>query len=377
MEKYSWWQKLRRSVLKRLGYWRRIHRALFKFLGELLPIIDGERIVVRSASSDEFDFSMRHVRIVSSWGLIQACDLHCKKPGDHRMYMEYLQGLPDAMSSLEDNNRAVSIYVKVEPEFLSYFAFKVAPELKRPFILVTGDSDNPIDDTNKDAIDQITRQSQFVAWYSQNLNFNHDRMFHLPIGLDYHTLWHNPAFWQGRHVFPMHQEGELFDVLLQSRAFKEREIKAYCNWHFHPGRGDRQRCMQEVHPDACYFEARPIPRYQTWINQSLFAFVISPEGNGMDCHRTWEAIALGSIPILKKNPITTMFEGLPVIIVDDWQAVTPAFLDQQAVIFQNMKFDYSKIWLACWKDKLSELGEFTWPSMTLNEFRRFLAVGSL
>jgi hypothetical protein len=52
------------------------------------------------------------------------------------------------------------------------------------------------------------------------------------------------------------------------------------------------------------------------------AFVASPHGNGLDCHRTWEALALGCIPIVKRSPIDKVFQGLPVWIVGSWKEVT-------------------------------------------------------
>jgi hypothetical protein len=47
-------------------------------------------------------------------------------------------------------------------------------------------------------------------------------------------------------------------------------------------------------------------------------YVLSPPGNGYDCHRTWEAIYLGAIPVVKRAywPFTHM--DLPVIVLDDW-----------------------------------------------------------
>jgi hypothetical protein len=32
-----------------------------------------------------------------------------------------------------------------------------------------------------------------------------------------------------------------------------------------------------------------------------YAFVASPYGGGPDCHRTWEALILGCIPIVKSS----------------------------------------------------------------------------
>ncbi len=62
------------------------------------------------------------------------------------------------------------------------------------------------------------------------------------------------------------------------------------------------------------------------MRQSEYAFVISPHGNGVDCHRTWEALALGCVPIVRTSPLDALYEGLPVLIVSNWCEVTADFL---------------------------------------------------
>jgi hypothetical protein len=58
-----------------------------------------------------------------------------------------------------------------------------------------------------------------------------------------------------------------------------------------------------------------------------FTFVLSPFGIGMDCHRTWEALALGLYPILHSSELDPMFRDLPVLIVKAWSQVTRERLD--------------------------------------------------
>jgi hypothetical protein len=55
---------------------------------------------------------------------------------------------------------------------------------------------------------------------------------------------------------------------------------------------------------------------------------VSPHGNGLDCHRTWESLALGNIVIVKRSPLDPLYEGLPVVIVDDWREITAERLDE-------------------------------------------------
>lgn len=59
------------------------------------------------------------------------------------------------------------------------------------------------------------------------------------------------------------------------------------------------------------------PKYFEMVRNS--AFVLSPPGNGADCHRTWEALYLGAIPVLLRGTLpNSLLSGLPVLLVDDW-----------------------------------------------------------
>jgi hypothetical protein len=66
-------------------------------------------------------------------------------------------------------------------------------------------------------------------------------------------------------------------------------------------------------------------------------FVLSPPGNGADCHRTWEAIYLGAIPIVHKDfwPFNNL--ELPVLVIDDWFSV-PEMI-QRVINFSVMTVD--------------------------------------
>ena len=53
-------------------------------------------------------------------------------------------------------------------------------------------------------------------------------------------------------------------------------------------------------------------------------FVLSPPGNGVDCHRTWEAMYLGAIPIVLEKFWPFQHLDLPVLIVNDWFEIPQA-----------------------------------------------------
>jgi hypothetical protein len=69
-------------------------------------------------------------------------------------------------------------------------------------------------------------------------------------------------------------------------------------------------------------------RADLWRTKGEYAFSVSPHGNGLDCHRTWEDLALGCIVIVKTSPLDPIYDGLPVVIVQDWSEVTEENLEK-------------------------------------------------
>ena len=85
-----------------------------------------------------------------------------------------------------------------------------------------------------------------------------------------------------------------------------------------------------------------------------YSFVLSPFGIGMDCHRTWEALCLGAIPILKAPHFTKMFEDLPVLIVNEWSDITESLLNNTIRDFKNKNFNYNKLTLQYWINRIKK-----------------------
>jgi hypothetical protein len=72
-------------------------------------------------------------------------------------------------------------------------------------------------------------------------------------------------------------------------------------------------------------------------------FVISPPGNGLDCHRTWEAIALGAVPVVKSGMLAkSLVNALPIHEVDDWDdflSLPDLELENLFHRYKNMQID--------------------------------------
>lgn len=57
-----------------------------------------------------------------------------------------------------------------------------------------------------------------------------------------------------------------------------------------------------------------------------YPFWLSPRGNGIDCHRTWEALYLDTIPIVWSSTLDSLFANLPILVIKDWKEINENFL---------------------------------------------------
>lgn len=75
-------------------------------------------------------------------------------------------------------------------------------------------------------------------------------------------------------------------------------------------------------------------------------FVISPEGNGIDCHRHWESLYFGAIPIVEFNKdMEQKLKGLPVLYTTDFSEVNKSYLDNKYQDFLDATYDFSRLFL--------------------------------
>jgi hypothetical protein len=78
-----------------------------------------------------------------------------------------------------------------------------------------------------------------------------------------------------------------------------------------------------------------------------YKFIISPEGNGIDCHRHYEALLAGCIPIIENNDqIQEKYKGLPILYTTDYSEITLEYLEQKYEEMKDIKYDFSRLFLS-------------------------------
>jgi hypothetical protein len=78
-------------------------------------------------------------------------------------------------------------------------------------------------------------------------------------------------------------------------------------------------------------------------------FVFSPPGYGIDCNRHWEALYMGAIPIMLHSTQDSMYEDLPVLIVDDYKQVNPQMLERAMFDIHKKSYNFEKLYAPYWE----------------------------
>jgi hypothetical protein len=112
-----------------------------------------------------------------------------------------------------------------------------------------------------------------------------------------------------------------------------------------------------------------------WTSLVRYRFVISPEGNGLDCHRHYEALVARAIPVMEDNPlIRAKYSNLPILWTKDYSEITPAYLEKQYANMLHQHYDFRSLLYSYWSVEqqaiMNERGHY-WG----NRFRQPIAAG--
>ena len=77
-------------------------------------------------------------------------------------------------------------------------------------------------------------------------------------------------------------------------------------------------------------------RTETWKLCSQYKYIISPHGNGLDCHRTYEAMCLGCIPVVRSSSLDLLYKDMPIIILDKWDDFNIEELNKRSININKM-----------------------------------------
>ena len=257
-------------------------------------------------------------------------------------------------------------------------------KIQVPFVLITRsnlDELIPYPDSDKResflaAYTAVLEHKQLIGWFGSNKVLQHPKLTALPLGAKWQ--WHSTAF-----------HGEDDNKALTSKLLsyygldvmynfygRKRDRLIYLsmtegssdNANYAPWRGSRRKAAEALRANfptaseaSMNFDKHPMisnmktcegrrDQEQYLLELQHYKFVLSPPGNGPDAHRTWEALMMGCIPIVLKGPFDEMYSGLPVLMLESWDELTPRTLEQAytRLRFGQQTFTFDKLFTPYW-----------------------------
>ncbi len=196
----------------------------------------------------------------------------------------------------EDINEKNIIFVP--SHLLKEFFETCHKNIQNKYILISHNADTNITQKYLRYID-----SKIIKWYAQNLLCEHNKIELIPIGLENMSYYTNGII--SKYKKNSNNKPILNKILVAFNISTNKE--------------KRESCYNtlKLYTNSTTYNTiiRPTDYFKLLKKHK---FVASPEGNGVDCHRTWEAMYIGVVPIVLRNIFSNKLNELPVWIIDSW-----------------------------------------------------------
>lgn len=219
----------------------------------------------------------------------------------------------------------------VKGDMVSKFINENVPKLKRPVILVIHNSDETMPGGH---LLSVLSNPNIGHVFAQNLIGRYEKCTAIPIGLA-NRCW-------------SHGNTDIFKQALYGPA-EHRNKFLYLNIQIATYAGERSLVVN-LFKDQPFCTYSPQPKsLQSYLSDLLqHEMVLCPRGNGPDTHRLWETLLMGAVPVVRRIGMEDLYDGLPVLVVDSWQSVNEAFLQENLQNIRSQKYDISRFFADYW-----------------------------
>lgn len=220
------------------------------------------------------------------------------------------------------------------------------------YILVTHGSDYPIDKARWDAKPDCIKK-----WFSCNAEYDHPDLIPVPLGLEDTETTNGCIRGETSHHIPwLGENSERF------QKKKKRMDSVFCSFAIEYNFGTHvwtNPYRANIYPsfDANglnYYKPEERLEHKEYLEFiSDFQFVLSPPGNGLDCHKTWELLYMGCTPIVLRNRIYEQWD-LPIIQLTNWSELTNEYLEKYIEENLGKYVSTEQAYFSYWKNRIEE-----------------------
>lgn len=210
--------------------------------------------------------------------------------------------------------------------------FEVIKDSDKKLIIITHNSDMNVDSS-------FIVPDNVVKWFAQNVNVVNPKIESIPIGLE-NDRW-----------FPSERKKEKMAEKYREGIRMKNLVYINHNVANNPAKREGIYELFAGQRWATIQDGRNGQDFDSYLdNVYNHNFMICPEGNGIDTHRTWECLYMGTIPIEKRNINNSFHCDMPIFLVDDWSQITEKIAELWPVLFCNRNKE--RLTFEYWKNKI-------------------------
>jgi len=239
--------------------------------------------------------------------------------------------LDDEKPYIDLSKKPKSIFIRTD--WIELFKQKVLPQINYNFKLITHNGDRPCPSGNIDLLED----TRLIKWYGMNCEIQHPKIQPIPIGI-------------ANEMWPHGNKEILLEI---SNSDITQTKLCYSNFEINTNYHERLNIFNIVKTkNFVSVETQKLNFKDYLLTLKTYKYIISPPGNSIDCHRIWEAIYLGVIPIIKKHLAMEYFYDLPILIVNNFDEITTDLLvNNYSTIKQK---SHEKAYLQYYTEKIKQ-----------------------
>lgn len=267
---------------------------------------------------------------------------------------------------------------------IDYFFETIGRSITEPFIIVTH---GEFRDTAQERQLGYLDDERVIAWFSIHpTHQGHKKYFPIPLGI--------------MQAKKNYEEKESFGLFLHAMRKKPKTKLLYLNFDPTLNKERQQLHKRFKREPYCLNREKAIPFDDYMSEMADCKFALSPRGWGPDCYRTWEALYVGTIPIvlskqsgqivtvktqlrhdakpkqkepalsketlIKPSQLDSLYERLPILVLDSWDELTEELLEQKHREITTQTYDMSKLSLEYWFEKIEQVRQDFYKSYSTN-----------
>ena len=327
-----------------------------EFVIEKIKLVENKKENVIQKECDTYIYTSEPFMSIDIW--INECDIFIDNKNCRNKLTEYI-----------NITSKVKIIIGLKTELLFEY-IDILSNINKKFVLITLSNDDhcpPYLDTNilvsnkiRLDIEKLLGSEYLIRWFAKNPCIIHFKIKPFMLG----------PKWQWKTTkFCGENKQAMLDVY--NKYCLTPKVKFYDNnlkknlLYFNFTVQTTNKPLYSNHKNVRYDIKKSLISRFAWIENKEFEeyikileqykFCICPPGRGIDTHRCWEALMVGTIPIVLSSPLNSLYINLPVLVVENLEIITKEFLNKQYDEMIMKNYEFEKLYSYYWKTELLKL----------------------